>query len=112
MSDHQSLSRMLELALPLIGVLLLLACLAFCARLVMRRCKPHWYWLTLLLLLCGGTLTSLLSSEFSDGPEMPAGFVLGIRLAAIGMVLTCASAISLGAKRILARREATGNIPE
>lgn len=102
----------LNFLLPLVGIVLLLACIVFCIHRVIRRSRPRWYWLVLVLLLCGGTLTSLVSAEFAEGPEMPAAFQVGLRLTVLGMIAAVASAILLATKRILARRESAGKIPQ
>jgi hypothetical protein len=53
---------------------------------------------------------TLYTAEFSDTPEMPLGFAIGIWLMLAGMIATIASAVCLLTRRILERRKPSRKI--
>ena len=104
-----------EFLLPLAGVAILLACLAFTLSQGLRSARPRWYWHGLTLLLCSGILVAIYTSESSDTPEMPPEFAIAIWLLIVGTIATIASALCLLTRRFLEcharQRESSRQMP-
>lgn len=93
-----------EYLLPLAGIAVPLACLAFTLSQGLRSARPRWYWHGLTLLLCSGILVAIYTAESSDTPEMPQGFAIAIWLLITGTIATIASALCLLTRRFLEYR--------